>query len=105
MKTGLDANGNIGFSIVSMPSLAQWSDETGSPAWKYPARMTGADTLDYYKRGARQLDALEPADMNPLIENMYMQDDGTDDAEHAHRLANMLARTDNGIGILQIIRK
>lgn len=89
----------IGFSVVRMPSPQQWSDETGKPAWKYPARINGETDTDYYKRGARLLDetaSKQSTDHTVEVMRMYPDDDGSTEAANAHRLANMLAWSESG---------
>lgn len=93
----------IGFSLTRMPSPEQWADETGKPAWRYPARAAGESDIGYYRRGARVLDEIgvrQATDHTPEIMRLYPDDDGTREAHDAHRLANMLAWSDTGCAAL-----
>lgn len=93
----------IGFSVVTMPSPKQWSDETGKDISEYPARASNENDTDYYKRGAAQLEkraAKVSNDLTPEASHLYPDDDGTPEAAKAHRTANMLAWSNMGMKAL-----
>lgn len=104
-KTDGPDDKTIGFTHANMPSPSQWSDETGLDVKYYPAKSLNETIIDYYKRGAAQLQEeseTDNDDLSQLAIGLYKYDDGSFEAKQAHRIANMLEWCEQGIKALTV---